>query len=967
MPENGFRLKWEKSIRELGAEVSFYVHERTGAELLSIVNDDENKVFGVTFRTPPSDSTGVAHILEHSVLCGSRKYPVKEPFVELLKGSLQTFLNAFTYPDRTCYPVASQHLEDFHNLADVYLDAVFHPRLTPEILMQEGWHYEPDGDGLSLKGVVFNEMKGAYSSPDHLLAEYSLQSLFPDTPYGLDSGGDPKVISELTFEKFSSFHARFYHPSNARFYFYGDDPPDRRLAALDRYLREFDRLAVHSDIPVQPPFSEPRRLTRPFMAGEQEDSAPRGGMVTVNWMLTENTEVDTNFSMHVLEYILLGMPGSPLRKALIDSGLGEDLAGEGLGTELRQGYFSTGLKGVAIERLGAVEPLVLDTLAAIVRDGVDPQTVEAALNTLEFRLRENNTGRFPRGLVLMLRGLTTWLYGGDPTALLAFEDPLERVKAAAGSPGFFEDLIRGMFLENPHRTTLVLTPDPGLRAVEEAVEKEKLNEVRARMDEKQLEQIARSAADLEKSQQAPDPPAALAAIPMLAREDLEPHNKKIPCENLSIEGAPVLYHELFTSGIVYLDVGFDLHVLPSTLVPLTPLFGRCLVEMGTEEEDFVSLGRRISRVTGGMSPQTLVASLRDSQVGAGWLFLRTKAVESRVPELVDLLHDVLLRMNLDNPGRFTQMLLEEKARLEESLIPGGHQVINTRMRAHFNEAGRAAEQMGGVSQLFFLRDLVERVKLDWPSVRGELESIRGTLINRRAAVVNVTADDWKQGREAAAALLAGMPDLPADRVEWQWPSTHPFEALTIPSQVNYVGKATHLFASGYTFSGSSIVITRYLRNSWLWDRIRVQGGAYGAFCALDRFSGVVTFVSYRDPQVARTLEVFDGAAAYLRTLDLDDRELTKSIIGAIGDIDAYMLPDAKGFASLVRHLTGDDETLRQKVRDEVLGTENRHFREFGETLAGAREHGIVAALGAPSSLRGHLTGGSGAPREIKVL
>ncbi|HDR16576.1 MAG TPA: peptidase M16 [Desulfobacteraceae bacterium] len=967
MPEHGFILKWDKTIQELAARAVFYVHERTGAELLSIVNNDENKVFGVTFRTPPTDSTGVAHILEHSVLCGSRKYPVKEPFVELLKGSLQTFLNAFTYPDRTCYPVASQHIEDFYNLVDVYLDAVFYPRLTPQIFMQEGWHYEFDPEeGLSLKGVVYNEMKGAYSSPDNLLAEYSLQSIFPDTPYGLDSGGDPKVIPELTFEQFSSFHSRFYHPSNARFYFCGDDPSDRRLAVLDEYLREFDHLHVDSSIPAQPRFSAPKRLTRSFAAGEQEPSAPRG-MVTVNWLLSENTDVDANFSMHVLEYILLGMPGSPLRKALIDSGLGEDLAGEGLGAELRQSYFSTGLKGVRLEKLEAVEPLVLQTLASLAENGIDPETIEAALNTIEFKLRENNTGRFPRGLILMLRAVTSWLYGGDPTALLAFEGPLEKVKTASGKPGFFENLIRTMFLENQHRTTLLLTPDPKLGAAEEAAEKQRLAGIRAHMNSEQLEKISQAAAELEKLQQSPDPPEALASIPVLKREDLEPYNKKIPCENFSIEGIPALYHELFTSGIVYLDIGFDLHMLPASYIPFIPFFGRCLVEIGTEKEDFSSLGSRISRITGGISPHTLTASLRGSHQCAGWLFLRTKAVESRLHELADLLKDILLRMNLDNKGRFTQMLLEEKARLEESLIPGGHQVVSTRLRAHFNEAGNAAEQMGGVSQLFFLRELVERVKNDWPSVLEALEDIRRTLINRRAAIINITAGSWNEAGETAASILASIPECPVGRTEWNWPRTAPFETLTIPSQVNYIGKAMNLFEFGYTFSGSSLVITRYLRNSWLWDRIRVQGGAYGAFCALDRFSGVLTFVSYRDPQADRTIEVFDGAAAYLESLVLNERELTKSIIGAIGDIDAHMLPDAKGFSSLARHLTGDDEDLRRKMRNEVLNTESRHFREFGEMLDDARKRGIVVALGSPSSLRERLNRGPGQPTEIKVL
>jgi hypothetical protein len=678
-------------------------------------------------------------------------------------------------------------------------------------------------------------------------------------------------------------------------------------------------------------------------------------------------DVDTNFSMHVLEYILLGMPGSPLRRALIASGLGEDLAGEGLGAELRQSYFSTGLKGVALEKLDAVEPLVLEVLASIAETGIEPQMVEAALNTIEFRFRENNTGRFPRGLILMLRALTTWLYGGDPTALLAFEAPLEKVKESGKNPGFFENMIRTMFLENRHRTTLLLVPDPELGAAEEKAEKQRLDDVRAGMNQKQIKEISQAAAELQKLQQTPDPPEALASIPVLKREELERHNKKIPCEEFSIEGTPSLYHEIFTSGIVYLDIGFDLHVLPRNYIPFIPLFGRCLVEIGTEKEDFSSLGSRISRISGGISPYPLTASVRGSDQSAGWLFLRTKAIESRLPELVDLLQDILLRMNVDNPGRFTQILLEEKARLEESLIPSGHNIVSTRLRAHFNEAGQAAEQMGGVSQLFFLRDLVERVKNDWASVREDLENIRRKLINRRAAIVNLTAGAFNEAKDTAAAVLASIPEYPIERTKWKWPENGPFEKLTIPSQVNYIGKALNLFTAGYDFHGSSLAITKYLRNSWLWDRIRVQGGAYGAFCSLDRFGGILTFVSYRDPQTDHTLEVYDSAAEYLQNLVLDERELTKGIIGAIGDMDAHLLPDAKGFASLAMYLTGDNEVLRQKIRDEVLATKNSHFNELGRMLADSRDKGIVAALGSPSSLRERLTKGPGDPLEIKVL
>ena len=487
---HGFQLQREQSIRELKTHARFYRHEKTGAELLSLSNEDENKVFGITFRTPPSDSTGIAHILEHSVLCGSRKYPVKEPFVELLKGSLQTFLNAFTYPDKTCYPVASQNLQDFYNLIDVYLDAVFYPRLTPFVFQQEGWHYElenPDGP-LSYKGVVFNEMKGAYSSPDNVLSEKSLQSLFPDNTYGFDSGGNPKHIPDLTFEQFLTFHRKYYHPSNARIYFYGDDNHEERLRLVNSYLMDFDAIEIDSAIRIQASFEKSRRFVHSFMVGKEE-TTPAKGMITLNWLMSETMDPKTNFSLRMLEYILLGMPASPLRKALIDSGLGEDIAGEGLGSELRQIYFSTGLKGIETESSEAIEALIMETLTTLAEKGIDPRTVEAAVNTIEFRLRENNSGHFPQGLHLMLRSLTTWLYDGDPLALFAFEAPLGEIKSGLqANSAFFQEMIYRFFLNNPHRTTLILKPDPALGEREEAAEKDRLAKARVGMSPGQLDE-----------------------------------------------------------------------------------------------------------------------------------------------------------------------------------------------------------------------------------------------------------------------------------------------------------------------------------------------------------------------------------------------------------------------------------------------------------------------------------------------
>jgi Zn-dependent M16 (insulinase) family peptidase len=972
---HGFELLRDQYIAEFDTRAGFYRHVKTGAELLSLINNDENKVFGIVFRTPPADSTGVAHILEHAVLCGSRKYPLKEPFVELLKGSLKTFLNAFTYPDKTCYPVASQNARDFYNLIDVYLDAVFYPRITPHVLQQEGWHFELDDPNgpLSYKGVVFNEMKGVYSSPDSVLSEITQQSLFPDNTYGLDSGGNPAEIPNLTFEQFKAFHQKHYHPSNARIFFYGDDDPEERLRIVNEYLDGFERMEIDSRIHPQPCFGEPKRVEHPFAAGKGDDGDAADsskGMVTVNWLLTEEPDAETSLALQILHYALLGMPGSPLRKALIDSGLGDDLAGVGLETDLRQIYFSTGMKGVEPKNGDRVEALILEVLTSLAREGIDPQTVEAALNSVEFMLRENNSGSYPRGLVLMLHSLTTWLYDRDPLALLAFEAPLAAIKSGiASKKNYLEDMIDRFLLKNTHRTTVILTPDSELEEKAEAAEKERLEEIRRSMSSDELQKIIENARELRRRQETPDSPEALAAIPTLKIEDLEKKNKPIPLALLEQNGVRTLYHDIFTNRITYLDLAFDLHSLDREYLPYVRLFGRSLTEMGTEREDFVSLTQRISQKTGGIRPEIFTSSIRGSEKSAAWLLLRGKSMVDHSGDLLEILKDVLLTTRFDNRERFKQMVLEEKARQERKLVPSGHMVVNQRLRAHFSEADWATEQIQGISYLMFIRKLARAVDEDWKSVLETLEAMRKLLVNRSGMLLNVTLDEpnWKQWESAVSEFLGRLPLDAAQTREWliERPPAH--EGLIIPSLVNYVGKGVNLNGTGYSENGSTLVITGYLRNSWLWDRVRVQGGAYGAMCLMDRHSGTLTFVSYRDPNLIKTLENFDQTTEFLRNTRITEAELTKGIIGTIGSIDAYLLPDAKGYVSMVRALRGETEESLQRMRDEVLATRSDDFKAFADVLEHFRNEGIVKVLGSQSALEQTASDRPGWLSLLKVL
>jgi hypothetical protein len=954
---HGFDLVREQEISEIKALGRLYKHAKTGAELLSVSLDDENKVFGIAFRTPPKDSTGVAHILEHSVLCGSKKYPVKEPFVELLKSSLQTFLNAFTYPDKTCYPVASTNLKDFYNLIDVYMDAVFHPVISENIFKQEGRHYELESldAPLTMKGVVYNEMKGAYSSPDGVLSEFSQRELFPDITYGIDSGGDPEVIPELTYEQFKAFHDEYYHPSNARILFYGDDDEEARLKKAAEYLDQFEAITIDSSVGVQKPFAAPKRVEKSYMAAKDA-----GSMFTVNWLLPETLDREAVLAFEMLEHLLTGLPSSPLRLVLMESGYGEDLAGVGLEDELRQMYFSIGMKGVKAKNVDKAAKLISEVLQKIADEGPHPQAVEAAVNCVEFDLRENNTGRFPRGLSLWLRSLTGWLYGGDPLEAAGFEAPLAAVKAKldSGVP-LFQDMIREHFLENPHSVTLVLHPDPNLAEEREKKEIKRLADDKAAMSEEQLKQVMVEAEELERMQATPDDPEAVAAIPTLKVGDLEREEKSLPEETKQLGDVPVHQHDLPADGIVYLDLGFDLSGIPDDKLPLVPVLGKALVEMGTRKDGFFGLSMRIAGNTGGIDASPYSAAVLGDGGPVQKLFLRGKAVASHAPELMDIMGDVLLDADFSDKERFRRLVLEDKARMEQRLIPAGHMVVAGRLRASVGgSAGVLSESMGGMTTLFALRKLVDAVDKNWDKVLADLEELRQHIVNSKGLIVNVTADgeSLQQSESHLQGLLGRLPAAPLSAVERSALDLPEREGLVVPAQVNYAGKACNIFDAGYTYHGSSLAAVRHARMAWLWDMIRVRGGAYGAFCILDRFSGALSFVSYRDPNLDNTLKIFDDTAEYFRTTKFSKAEVEKSIIGAMGDWDSYMLPDDKGFAALSRQMTGDDPAVRKQVREELLSTTADDFHALGEAMAKAMQNARICVMGSEQKLKASAAG-----------
>jgi len=951
---HGFTCKRVEYVKEFGCTGYLFEHDKSKAQLISMVQPaDENKTFGVVFRTPPENSNGIAHVLEHSVLCGSRKYPVKEPFAELLKSSLQTFLNAFTMPDRTFYPVASCNLQDFYNLVDVYLDAVLHPRAVsdPNVLKQEGWHYELENkeDPLKYKGVVFNEMKGVYSDPDNAHSRLAMQSVFPDNPYGADYGGDPKEIPDLDFDYLRNFHKKYYHPSNAKFWFYGDDPADKRLELLDSFLKDFDSIDVDSVVPPQPLFAEPKRVTGEFAVGEDEDISKKT-IMSVNWVIDKGqTDLQTSWSLSFLNYLLMGTPASPLYKALVDSGLGSRVIGGGLYEGLLQPIFSVGLKDIAVDDVEEVEEVITKTLSELVDGGFPEDAVKAAINTIEFRSREMNTGRFPKGLALMMASVERWNYDNDPFEPLRFEEPLADLKdRLAKGEKIFETLIQEKLLNNPHKVVVESRPNKEYAKKVEAEEKSRLEEHKKTLDDAMLDEVLQESKLIKDLAEKMDTPEDLATVPRLSLDDIAKEAPTVPTEERG-SSPTVLVHPLPTSGVVYLDVAFDLSKVPERLLKLVPFFSTALRQLGTSKGDFVDLTQRIGRDTGGISASTTCMSQKDSDKALTYLMMRGKAMSDQVPQLVDIMQELSLMVDFDNKERVVQLLRQAQAGARSQLLSSGHMVSALRLGSQTSEAGWINEQWRGLTQYKYICGLLETIEAgNWDTVAAELKELQECIFTQSScSVLNITCED-EHVSGAQAALEAFNASLPKDAsgsAELLVPTLKKAsEAIVVPTQVNYVGKGGNLYDGDYKLHGSAFVVNKYLGMTYLWDRVRMSGGAYGANCQFDRRSGNFTYWSYRDPNLEKTLTTFDEAPQFLKGLEVTDEELAASIIGCMGDVDAYLLPDAKGYEAMLRYLLGEDQDYRQKLRDEILSTTAKDFNRFGETLQSVTENGGICVV-----------------------
>jgi len=961
-----FELVAVEMVDEYATKCAMYKHTKSGAEVMSAQADDDNKVFGIVFRTPPKDDTGVPHVLEHSVLCGSRKYTSKEPFAELLKGSLQTFLNAFTYPDRTCYPVASQNTNDFYNLVNVYLDAVLHPRALTDkqVLQQEGWHYElEDKDSpLTYKGVVYNEMKGVYSSPDSLMYRAAQQAVFPDNTYGVDSGGDPKSIRTLSFEDFTSFHGDFYHPANSKIFFYGDDDTTKRLELLDEYLSDFDAPAVPADsvVATQKMKTKPWRTVEKYPASAEDGAdgaAADSGkhMVLVSWLLNEDpfSEVD-ELALGVLDHLLMGTTASTLYKTMIESGLGDSIMGGGLSDELKQATFSIGLKGVKEADVDKVENLALDTLAKAAKDGFDADAIEASMNTIEFAMREFNTGGFPKGLSFMLAVMPRWLYdreGQAPAGALRFEEPLAKLKARlASGEKVFENLLTELVVKNGHRATVELRPDSEVEAASKKEEEDELAAAKAAMDDAAVQRVIDETVALKTAQLAEDSPEQLATIPAVGLADLERDVKTVPSVAVALAGgkATLLEHPLPTAGIVYADVALNLEKLAEADLPLIPLFTRLLQETGAGDLDNVALQRAIGARTGGISA-AIFSHLRagkDSRASdprdiVYKLVMRGKGTGEKATELFDLMTMMLTDANLDSQAKAVEMLKESKSRLEASFVTSGNSYAGSRLASKTSLLGYVGEATSGFTYYESVKDLLAECESDWPSVLARLSAMRAAVLSKEEMVVNLTADPLllEELRPTVEAFVDGFADAPPAAAAAPWVDTAALaapknEAFSMTTQVNYVASVTPLVDEGDAINGQLSVVARFLNRGYLWDNVRVVGGAYGGGCSLNPFTGNLLFSSYRDPNLQGTLDTYGDTVKHLDELELTPEALEQAIVGAVGDLDAPQTADAKGYNALRWHLTGMTTEARQQWRDETIATTAQDFANFADQLRG---------------------------------
>jgi len=947
-------------VQSVGARLR---HKKSGAKVLVIANGDENKVFNITFRTLPSDSTGVAHITEHSVLCGSRAFPLKDPFVELAKGSLNTFLNAMTAPDKTMYPVASINAKDFHNLMHVYLDAVFYPRTytEPRIFMQEGWSYEMNApeDDLKVNGVVYNEMKGVFSSPDECLQRTMMESLYPDTPYGLESGGDPDVIPELTYEDFIAFHKKYYHPSNSYIYLYGDADMESELDFIDKeYLSAFDEAPQGGGIPMQEPFGELRRTEGTYPLGDEEDEEKRT-YLALSFAAGDRNDLKECCALDVLGYVLVEMPGAPVSKALIDAGVCENAYG-GFSDSIAQPYFSIIAENADADAADKFLSIIKDELKKAAENGIDEESVRAWITKTRFTYSEADFGTIPKGLMYGLATVDTWMLDED-NAFSAFEmlNVLKELEDELGS-GYLENLVRKYMLSGDFESLVVLRPEKGLAARRAKAEAEALAKKKAAMSKEEIEEIVAATKDLRAFQNAKDSDETLALLPMLSRGDIKrevsPMSNiivdKDACEGLS-DAAEVVLHDVDASGVAYVNIYWDASGVAEEELPVLSLMAALLGSVDTEKHTYRELANEINKASGGIAARAQAVS-RSYDKYRPFLAASVRTFIANADESMAVLSEIISQSKFDDEGRIYEKLSELMLMKKEWLVARGHTAASLRAEAGYSPAAAFDELTGGIEYYLKLKEWHDGYEEKKGGLIRKMKELADRIFVSEGYTVSVTmAREESEGvLRAVGRLMECLPKGKAEAASPARPLGVKKEAFITTGKVQYAAVSGTYSGAEERYSAVAFAVAQLLNYGYLWEKVRVTGGAYGVFGSI-KPNGTGAMVSYRDPHLKRTLDVFSSVPEYLRGYAPDARELDGLVIGAFGSIDVPKTPRLKGEAAMLCHMNGVTDELRQKRRDALLFSTADDIRSAAGIFEEVLSTGSVCVIGSEEKIRSH--------------
>lgn len=951
-----YELIEKKQIEEIHSLSYVLRHKKTGARVALLQNDDKNKSFFIGFRTPPKNSTGVAHILEHSVLCGSEKYPLKDPFIELAKGSLNTFLNAMTFPDRTIYPIASCNDKDFQNLMSVYLDAVFHPNIYKEdmIFRQEGWHYEMEDieDDLKINGVVYNEMKGVYSSPDDVVDRKIWDSLYEGHVYGLDSGGAPEKIPELTYEEFLDFHRQYYHPGNSYIYLYGNMDMAEKLEYLDKeYLSKYEKLTVDSVVSESSDFDKMKECYAWYSVMDEEEMND-ATYLSFATKIKETGNKELNVALPILEYAICSAQGAPIRKALIDKGIGEDVySNTELGVE--EPLFAIIAKNTSEDKKEEFLNTIRDVITELVENGIDKKALLAGLNMNEFHDREADYGNFPKGLVYGLEILNSWIYDDKKVFdYLEFNEIYKKLRREMNN-GYFENLLKKCLLENKNAVMLVVSPKLNMNEEIEEALAEKLKEKKNALSKEEQEKIVEETIALREFQEREETKEALETIPLLEREDIDKESVKLKNQLIKTEASDILMHDIETNGIAYLRYMFDVSDLEEEMLPYLGFLRSLLGFMDTEKYTYSELFNEVNIRTGGISALLNISpNYEESDKYSMMLEIKTKVLYGQMEPALEVMKEIILNTHFTDKQHIKELLFEITLRAQSSYIASGHTFAANRAISYINPVTKLNEKVSGYDAYKFMKDVLDNFDDRIDEVIINLEKLYKRIFVKERMLVDYTGtkEALDEVKDISHKLYNELPDMQenkGDIVKLQLQVLN--EAFKTSGQVQFVCRAGSYMKKGLPYTGALKVLRTIMSYDYLWVNVRVKGGAYGCGCVFTR-SGEGYFTSYRDPNLEKTIDVFKKTGEYLRNFVVDERTLTQYVIGTISDMDTPMTPAMYGAYCLGAYLSNITEEMLQKDRDEVLNITEADIRKLAEYTDAVIEDGCVCVVGTANKI-----------------